>query len=117
MAFQGATANPLDLRRADLPGGAPKDLNVLAARLELRPVLALRLIGEAIAVAGVTGVAVVAVATIARTGIIGAEAVIEESVAEAAMVSSVVEATTEPSVAEPAMEASVAEAAVEASAA
>jgi hypothetical protein len=56
-----------------------------------------RLIGEAIAVAGIS---VVAVATIVITGVIGVEAAIKESVAETATEPSVDEAATEPSIAE-----------------
>jgi hypothetical protein len=89
-------------------GGAPNDLNVLAACPRTTISLALRLVAEAVVVTGVS----VGVAAIA---IIAAEAANEPSVAEAATEPSVGEAATEPSVSDAATEASIAEAAVEAS--
>jgi hypothetical protein len=79
--------------------GAPNDLNVPrsarsrydrfseAWRLPLG-----RLIGEAVAIAGVS---VIAIATIVIAGVIGVEAAIKESVAETATEPSVDEAATE----------------------
>jgi hypothetical protein len=89
-------------------GGAPNDLNVLAAYPRTTISLALRLVAETIVVTGVS-------VGVAAISIIAAEAANEPSVAEAATEPSVGEAATEPSVSDAATEASIAEAAVEAS--
>jgi hypothetical protein len=91
-------------------GGAPNDLNVLAAYPRTTISLALRLVAETIVVTGVS-------VGVAAISIIAAEAANEPSVAEAATEPSVSDAATEASIAEAAVEASTAEAAVEASAA
>ena len=89
-------------------GGAPNDLNVLAAYPRTTISLALRLVAETIVVTGVS-------VGVAAISIIAAEAANEPSVAEAATEPSVGQAATEPSVTDAATEASIAEAAVEAS--
>jgi hypothetical protein len=95
-------------------GGAPNDLNVLAAYPRTTISLALRLVAETIVVTGVS-VGVAAISIIAAEA--ANEAATEPSVGEAATEPSVSDAATEASIAEAAVEASTAEAAVEASAA
>jgi hypothetical protein len=89
-------------------GGAPNDLNVLAAYPRTTISLALRLVAETVVVTGVS-------VGVAAISIIAAEAANEPSVPEAAAEPSVGEAAAEPFVTDAATEALIAEAAMEAS--